>query len=103
MKNLKNSKKINKTKEPLLIVQVHKKEPMVYYGFFFLISGITNEDDGSFTCELMEGNIIKQRQSISILSTDLKIHHSEILKFFYLFRKKKHNFLEKNTLMFEFV
>lgn len=73
-------------------------------GCFFLISGITNEDVGSFTCELVEGNIIKQRQSISILSTDLKIHHSEILKFFLFIQEEKaYFFLEKNTLMFEFV
>lgn len=72
-----------------MIVQVHKKEPVVYYGLFFFISGITNEDIGSFTCELMEGNIIKQRQSISILSTDLKIHHSEILNFFLFIHEEK--------------
>lgn len=73
-------------------------------GCFFFISGITNEDVGSFTCELMEGNIIKQRQSISILSTDLKIHHSEILKFFLFIQEEKaYFFLEKNILMFEFV
>lgn len=71
---------------------------MVYYGlFFFLISGITNEDVGSFTCELMEGNIIKQRQSISILSTDLKIHHSEILIFFLFIQEGKSIFFRKTS------
>lgn len=61
----------------ILIVQAYKRKPMV--SIFFSISDITIEDVGSFTCELKGGNIIKQRQSISILSTSLKIHHTKTL------------------------
>lgn len=59
----------------ILIVQAYKKKPMVYN--FCSISDITIDDEGSFTCELKGGNIIKQRQSMSILSTSLKIHHTK--------------------------
>lgn len=71
---VKNKKKKRKYRY-ILIVQVYKKKPMVYN--FCSISDITIEDVGSFTCELKGGNIIKQRQSIFILSTSLKIHHTK--------------------------
>lgn len=65
---------------------------MVYN--FCSISDITIEDVGSFTCELKGGNIIKQRQSIFILSTSLIIHHTKTV-IVLLNKGKKAWFIEK--------
>lgn len=75
-----------------MIVQVYKKKPLVYN--FCSISDITIEDVGSFTCELKGGNIIKQRQSIFILSTSLIIHHTKTV-IVLLNKGKKAWFIEK--------
>lgn len=73
-----------------------------WYIIFFSISDITIDDEGSFTCELKGGNIIKQRQSIFILSTSLIIHHTKTV--ICLFNKEgKAWFLEKQIYVPIFV
>lgn len=54
---------------------------------FFFLSGITNEDEGFFACELTDRDSAKQRQSVSILG--IKIYNKPPLCCFGVLNKLK--------------